>query len=224
MNQVPCNIYQTWSTKDLPPKMKERVELLKNQNPGFKHYLFDDNDCREFIQKYFKPDVLDAYDRLIPGAYKADLWRYCILFIKGGIYVDIKYIPFNGFKFINLCESEHLVLDNDNNGIYNAFMICNAGNQNLYNCIRQIVENVKNKYYGTSYLEPTGPKLLTKFISLENSIIDLKHIDDGNVNNRSIYYKNICILKSYNGHIIDREKNSLKKHYAILWQKRQVYL
>ena len=84
---IPLDIYQTWFTKELPPKMRERVELLKAQNPRFNHHLFDDNDCREFIKTHFKPDVLDAYDKLIPGAYKADLWRLCVLFINGGIYM-----------------------------------------------------------------------------------------------------------------------------------------
>ena len=29
---IPCNIYQTWYTKDLPEKMRKRVNLLKSQN------------------------------------------------------------------------------------------------------------------------------------------------------------------------------------------------
>ena len=63
---IPLDIYQTWFTKELPPKMREKVELIKAQNPRFTHHLFDDNDCRDFIQTHFKQDVLDAYDRLIP--------------------------------------------------------------------------------------------------------------------------------------------------------------
>ena len=31
----------------------------------------------------------EAYDALIPGAFKADLFRYCVLFIYGGVYADI---------------------------------------------------------------------------------------------------------------------------------------
>ena len=29
---IPLNLYQTWYTLDLPPKMKENVELIKQQN------------------------------------------------------------------------------------------------------------------------------------------------------------------------------------------------
>ena len=222
---IPLDIYQTWSTKDLPPKMSERVEILKRQNPRFRHHLYDDNDCREFIRTHFKPDVLWAYDSLIPGAYKADLWRYCILFIYGGIYLDIKYKPLNGFRFINLTEKEHLVADINNVNIYNALMVCLPGNQILFKALRQIVENVKTKYYGNGWLDPTGPALLSKFVSMSEEIVDLKHelINDDN-NFKVIYFNNIPILKSYNGHIRERDKYSKKKHYATLWNERRIYL
>jgi mannosyltransferase OCH1-like enzyme len=32
---IPLNIFQTWNTKDLPPKMKECVYRLRKQNPEF---------------------------------------------------------------------------------------------------------------------------------------------------------------------------------------------
>jgi mannosyltransferase OCH1-like enzyme len=101
---IPLCIYQTWHTTNLPPKMQQAVNTIKAHNPEFQHFLYDDNMCREFIRNNFPEDVLRAYDLLIPGAYKADLWRYCILYKKGGIYLDISYTPFNNFKFLNLTK------------------------------------------------------------------------------------------------------------------------
>lgn len=110
--QIPLDIYQTWYTKDLPPKMKECVQRLKNDNPEFRHHLYDDEECRIFIKDNFDKDVLYAFDALIPGAYKADLWRYCILYKKGGIYLDIKFQCENGFKLIEMAvDEENYVLD-----------------------------------------------------------------------------------------------------------------
>ena len=220
---IPQNIFQTWHSKLLPPLMFNAVQKIKRNNPRFHYKLYDDNDCRELIKKYFRPDVLDAYDRLIPGAYKADLWRYCVLFIYGGIYLDIKYAPYKGFNFINLCESEHYVLDADGAGIYNALMVSLPGNQTLYKAIRQIVENVQNKYYGNCCLTPTGPKLLTSFISTNDPLVDLQHslID---VDNKFIYYQNIPVLKTYSGHDMEKSYASIKKHYGELWNERNVYI
>ena len=219
---IPQNIYQTWHSKQIPPLMFNAISKIKKYNPRFKYFLFDDNDCREFIKTHFQPDVLHAYDSLIPGAYKADLWRYCILFINGGIYLDIKYAPLNGFRFINLCESEHLVLDADGKGIYNALMVSLPKNQILFKAIRQIVENVKNRYYGNCMLSPTGPKLLPNFISLNDPIVDLTHsyID---INNKFINYKGIPIIKSYYGHDVEKAQTSIKQHYSILWSQRNIY-
>ena len=97
---IPLNIFQTWHTKLLPKYMYDTVLTIKRMNPRFTHYLFDDSDCERFIATHFKADVLNAFRSLIPGAYKADLWRYCVLFINGGIYLDIKYKPINNFRFI----------------------------------------------------------------------------------------------------------------------------
>ena len=58
-----------------------------------------------FIKSHFSKRVLYAYDKLIPGAFKADLWRYCIIYINGGIYIDIKYECLH-FKFIEHLEQK----------------------------------------------------------------------------------------------------------------------
>lgn len=108
---IPLHIYQMWHNKDLPPKMKECVEKLKNDNPEFKHSLYDETQCRIFIEKHFDKEVLNAYDKIIPSAYKCDLWRYCIMYKKGGIYIDIKFQCEPGFKLMELTDREHYVLD-----------------------------------------------------------------------------------------------------------------
>jgi mannosyltransferase OCH1-like enzyme len=221
------DIYQTWYTKDLPPKMRERVELLKSQNPRFNHHLYDDEDCRNFIKEHFKPDVLNAYNSLIPGAYKADLWRLCILFIKGGIYMDIKLACVNGFKLIELTENEHLVKDRTPHKleILNTLMVCKKGNILLYKGIRQIVENVKNKFYGNSALEPTGPGLLGNIIEQNNlrSNIDMTHFIGGNY---IIYKKRFVITTVYPEYHQERDQtydNINTKRYDALWNEKNIY-
>ena len=79
---IPRQIFQTWHNKnELPPQVKSNIEKMKELNPEFDHYLFDDDDCLQFIQQHFTQDVVNAFQSLVPGAYKADLWRYCVLYI-----------------------------------------------------------------------------------------------------------------------------------------------
>jgi mannosyltransferase OCH1-like enzyme len=224
---IPLTIYQTWYTKDLPPKMRESVELLKRQNPCFEHFLYDDNDCREFIKENFDENVLNTYDSLIPGAYKADLWRLCILYIKGGIYMDIKLNCVNGFKLIELTENEHFVLDRIKHfttpkPIYNALMVCKKENPFLLLGIKKIVDNVKNKYYGPNALYPTGPGMLSQVI-LHNNLninIDLFHHED----NKYLIYKNRFVISViYPEYSKERDTYSIKKHYGDLWCEKKIY-
>ena len=223
-NIIPLNIFQTWHTKQLPPMMLKNTEFIKQSNPAFNYMLFDDNDCREFIKNNFKVDVLNAFDTLIPGAYKADLWRYCVLYIIGGIYIDIKYIPINGFKFISLTEKEHWVLDIDKNGIYNALIVAKPGNNILLQAINKIVYNVKHRYYGNSCLEPTGPLLLAKLFSPEQKqAFDMKHAFYISMKYRFILLNNYYVFRSYNEYLDERDQNQKVPHYAILWNHRQIY-
>jgi mannosyltransferase OCH1-like enzyme len=222
---IPTNIFQTWHSKTLPPLMAKSVAKIIKLNPKFNYKLYDDNDCREFIRNHFKPDVLHAYDCLIPGAYKADLWRLCILFIYGGIYMDIKLVCVNGFKLIELTEKEHFVKDRQQNGIFNTMIASPKGNIFLYKAIRKIVKNVQNKYYGDTPLSPTGPELLYK-VMLNNQYkvnIDMFHYEHGGY----IIYKNTLVVSTeYDEY--SEERNNLynninTKRYDALWNERKIY-
>ena len=221
---IPLNVYQTWYTKNLPPLMNTRREKLKQLNPEFTFHLYDDNDCAEFIKKHFTIQVLNAYNSLIPGAYKADLWRCCVLFVNGGIYMDIKLLTVNGFKLIQLTTNEHFVRDRPPNTIYNAFIVCKPRNKLLLNSINAIVRNVRNKYYGESPLDPTGPGLIGKLAMKYNTgNIDLKHNTGGGY----ILYENKFIISTeyleYNKERSELNNKIKKARYDILWNKRQVY-
>ena len=178
-----------------------------------------------FRSTHFPTNVLNAYDSLIPGAYKADLWRYCILYKMGGIYIDIKYEPINGFKFYNLLEKEHWVQDITETNVYNALMVCKAGNPILLKAIIQICENVNNRYYGEGFLHPTGPALLGNYFTPEEkNAFDIKHVLYGsNDGDKYIKFKDHLILKCYSGYFYER-KSSTIKHYAELWNNRHIYL
>jgi mannosyltransferase OCH1-like enzyme len=221
---VPLNIFQTWHTKELPPLMLNCVNKIKNNNPRFSYYLFDDNDCREFIKNNFDDSVINAFEKIIPGAYKADLWRYCVLYKLGGIYLDIKYEPVNNFKLITLTEKEHWVLDIDGTGIYNALIVSKPGNPILLRAINEIVNNVKIKYYGLSSLSPTGPLLLSKYFSIqEKKKLDMRHDFCIDFNNRYIYFNGYIVLKQYNGYLKEHGKNQKVRHYSELWARRAIY-
>ena len=149
---IPQLITQVWHDKsNIPKSVKESIKKLKHDNPEFKHTLFDEKECREFIKNNYSKTILNTYDNIIPHAIKADLFRYCYLYKHGGIYLDCKYYCINNFKFIYLLDREYFCKDIDTSfgGIYNALIICKPKNKILLKTISKLVENVKNKYYGS---------------------------------------------------------------------------
>jgi mannosyltransferase OCH1-like enzyme len=118
--------------------MSECVERLKQMNPEFDHYLYDDADCRRYIKENFHAQVVWAYDKLIPGAYKADLWRYCVLYKMGGIYVDIKFQCEPGFSLMEMTKDpDTFVLDrtHEDNKMSVEKNICLVNSPDFYNSL-----------------------------------------------------------------------------------------
>jgi hypothetical protein len=218
---IPLNLFQTWHTLDLPPKMKENVELLKEQNPEFTYYLYDDAMCRDFIEKNFDVDVLYTFDKLKPGAFKSDLWRYCVLYKYGGIYLDIKFKCVNNFKLINLTEKEYYVKDRlcaGEIGIYQALLCCFKNNSIVYKLIKHVVENVKNNVYGFNPLYPSGPHLMNKYFTIhEINNLELHFTGDSiNTNNESI-------LQYYKEYRDEQSKYQNNKYYGVLFNEKDIY-
>ena len=221
---IPFKIYQAWHSDDIPESVSSCIDNIKKMNPEFEHHLFNNNKCREFIKANFSLETLDAYDSIIPNAIKIDLWRYCMLYKNGGIYLDVKYYCINNFKFKYLTDNEYFCKDIEmsGNGIYNALIICKPKNEIMLKSINKVVENVKNKFYGKYSLEPTGPLMIKKFFTNEeinNLNLALKFENEKNI---YITFDNLPILFFNNNY--RKEQRKYQKHWSEYWNDRQFYL
>ena len=223
---IPLHVYTCWHTKVLPPLMKQNYEKLISYNPKMVFHLYDENDCREFIKTHFKPDVLDAYDSLIPNAYKSDLWRYCILYANGGIYIDIKFNCVNNFKFISLTDKEYFCSDppywkdgKKCQSITNGLIFVKKNNPIILNALLNILININKRDYcinpwsvsgpcllGYNYIQNNGYKIYPLILCHENYIV---------------HKNNEKILELYKDYIKEREASM--PYYVDLWKKRNIY-
>jgi predicted GH43/DUF377 family glycosyl hydrolase len=216
---IPLNIFQTFHTLNFPPKIKTNIELLKNQTKEFNHFLYDDEMCSDFIKKHFDEDVFNTYTKLKVGPYKTDLWKYCALYIYGGIYLDINYYCLNDFRLIELTDKEYFVSDNsdsENGGICNTLLSCLPNNKKIYACIYKIVESVKNNIITECGTHINGQYLLTTcFNSAEIKSLEL-FFNGESVNNK------YNVLLKINNSCLDEQKHFIHK-YNTLWVNYDVY-
>lgn len=90
---VPLMIHQTLSNREVPTLLWERLlQPHRKTAPHFSFSFYDDNEMEAVIRQHFPPRVLAAYHRIHPayGACRSDFGRYCILYVYGGLYLDIK--------------------------------------------------------------------------------------------------------------------------------------
>ena len=87
---IPKVIYRTAKSKTLSPAHQEAWDLTAKHNPEFQQVLIDDDDADAFMRTAMNGYAYEAYRSLVPGAAKADLLRYVLMYVKGGVYLDIK--------------------------------------------------------------------------------------------------------------------------------------
>jgi len=163
---IPKYIFQTLETnlvsKDFYLQcMKKWIDM----NPEYQYFFFDSIDRRNFIREKFGQFIHDMYDKFIPGAYKADLWRYCVLYTYGGCYADSQTVPIVALS--NIIEKKlEFVIPYDScdgiDGLMSGFM-CSIPNHKILNM--SIVDSCLLAFFGLigkNTLDITGPHRLGK--------------------------------------------------------------
>jgi mannosyltransferase OCH1-like enzyme len=221
-NKIPNNLFQTWGNKQISPDMLTIMNTWREMNPQYNYFLFDDKDCAAFIKKHFSKNIYNAYCKIIPGAFKSDLFRCCVLYIYGGIYVDIDTICLNNIDLFLNDKIQFIVpIDGNDNislgthNLFNAFLGSVANHHILLNTINRIVYNIENHIIPFSNLDFCGPGVIGR---ATNDYLKLNETTSF-IGKEGIYNKTICFLKfekyteyvkDTNGTILFQNKNGNK--------------
>jgi hypothetical protein len=74
---------------DLPVEIDHNSREAMRLYPHAKYNLWCGEELRDLIRDNFDQKVLWAFDSLRPFSYKADLARFCLLYLFGGLYFDL---------------------------------------------------------------------------------------------------------------------------------------
>jgi hypothetical protein len=86
---IPKIIWQTheWDYKDLPYDYKMASLTWKNLNQDWDYRYVSKKDREKYIEEYDK-SFLKFYNSC-NGIAQSDIWRYVVLYLHGGVYVDM---------------------------------------------------------------------------------------------------------------------------------------
>lgn len=224
-----------YKVDELPQKLVKIYTEDNTRNEGYTLFYFDDADCERFIADLGDERIVDAYHSLNATAFKADLFRYCLLYKYGGIYIDSAHRPFYSYDEILGGRTEMFVKDTENYGLYNAFMAVEKGNKIIELAIELALNRIENREYGLNPLDITGcqtlgraynkyhnlpeytPMTLSYNVLLINNntfITDIEGNDVIKVRDLANYYNTVYRSAA---------EGKSKVHYDELWHHRDVY-
>jgi hypothetical protein len=172
--RIPLTLWSTgpYTLKSMPAPLKGALQTWVMSGPvGLRVRWFDDGAARQYVADNF-PQYLPEYDVLVPGAFKADLWRLLVVWREGGVYVDcgnnLVGTPEALGRLWRQMRAASIVLADDSNplthSIFQGFFAARPRHPILAAVIAAVVQNVRNRFYGTDCLDVTGPRIMGKVV------------------------------------------------------------
>jgi mannosyltransferase OCH1-like enzyme len=197
---VPRVIHQTWFepvTKEAYPNMSRLIESFRQS--GWEYEFYDDDKAAQFLSAHFPPAVREAYDAIIPGAFKADLFRYCVLLIRGGIYADMDILLESNLDeaidgsigFMTAQDSPGETIGH-RSCLWNGLMATAPGHVFLAQTIQNVVNNVRNRFTSIDYDDMLCP----------NPVLSVSHTVD------TLYTCGPCILGASLNDVLKRHRQT----------------
>lgn len=184
---IPKIIHRMWldikddNNKNYPLKYQSHLQTFNNLNPEFEVMFWNTSSINKIFDGYPK---LKKYEKIWNGLpyhiQKCDLARYIILYLYGGIYIDLDFVCYKNLS--PLCNNILLLVNepSENNFYYNGKWnkkISNGfmGSSKKFNFWIELLDYIHDKTFPMKYdnvvssvMETTGPIMLSKFFN--NSI------------------------------------------------------
>ena len=158
---IPKIVYQTWyDKKKIPLEYRDILESNIKMNPEYQFVIMDDHDLDNFFEDTQIPlQLRNIYQMINPhyGPSRADLFRYTIIYLKGGIYLDIKIrckIPFrdwikpNAQYLLSYWENlyyQKQFLNNEKGELQNWHVIARQFHPYLKKVLNILIHNIMNR-------------------------------------------------------------------------------
>ena len=228
-NKIPYILFKTGPFDKIPTEILQVIQKSANKLNS-NYYYFNDKSCEYFIKKYFPCSVFEAYNNLIPTAYKADLWRYCVLYKYGGIYGDLTQELMVNYDVNKNNVDMILVKDrpvcNSKNNIQISFIAVKPNNNFIKYVIDNVTSNILSKEKGTCPLDITGPRAFGRYFcryfqvnSIELGLNYYYGLDKNTYKiDISLYMKNSDFIHNYHNNDSIFLKNKIDNHIKLLYK------
>jgi len=197
MSKIIHQIYISDNNAQPSEYIISQMSRLRTLYSDYKYVLYDNQRCREEIQKAFGNNTVSLYDSLQSYAFRADFARYILLYVYGGYYYDVSLCPEEKIEFdVDAVLYEGTVSETETIGyrlIENNFMFFkHPKNKNLFDLIGLTIRNIRFRNYGIHPLDITGPIVLGRIPFSDVSFGSVRLISEtqkGSFFGETLHYK-----------------------------------
>lgn len=159
---VPGLLHRIWECPEIPEQYEKDMLSWMNNTEDMYVFLWTSKAREAFINKTLGPGHLQLYKRLLPGAYRADLFRYVIMYHAGGLYSDIDvHLHVNMENLRDLWDGVTLAIDIDTKRLLNGAVLMSPPRHALFLCaLGEVFDHSKHRIYFDSDLDISGPGIL----------------------------------------------------------------
>ncbi len=160
--------------ENLPKEIQRKaIASWSKMYPDYKLIIHDKQTIKEYLLEHYGKCFLQLYNKLIPYAFKADFFRYCVLYKDGGVYSDLKQviyekIDFESYSFVGAYEKhlpwETIIPSIDFVPCQNCLLGCTPGHPYIKGIIDMCIQNIWFEQYGCFSTDITGPMALGRVI------------------------------------------------------------
>jgi mannosyltransferase OCH1-like enzyme len=171
---VPRRIFQTWKTHDVPPRWKDAQQSVRTNNPNWQYTLLSEDDATRIVRENF-PDFLPTFLRFNYDIQRADAIRYLVMYLYGGIYLDLDYVALKAFDGIALPPGKEVGLLRSNNAkgqVTNSFLLSQPNATFWLQCL-EAMKQPRRWWAVTKHLEvfdTTGPFMINRIFAANERI------------------------------------------------------
>jgi inositol phosphorylceramide mannosyltransferase catalytic subunit len=157
--KIPFDIYQTFKTNRVPAPMFRAIRSWIENNSEYTYHFYDDDRLFDYVEHdfpceefSFTPETLLRAMRTIgPGAGKADLFRYLIIYDRGGVYMDIDTVCLKPLRDYLLAEDEAVTGIGRRGDFHQWGLIYVARHPFMKQTIENTVANIVNRRFVSGY-------------------------------------------------------------------------
>lgn len=245
---VPRIIHRIWECAEVPKRYFPSLESWQLHATGAYTFLWTSDLRERLIKSELGEYNLKLYRRLVPGAYRADFFRYFILSHFGGVYSDLDtFLCQDLWSILDFNSGPTLAIDLVPTRLLQGAILVSPAKNPLFTCaMGEVLDHAARRLYPGSDLDISGPGVLGECLRHVLGLDELR-FSPGRIGLGPMHF---CLLTSFKwqhnqSHVVRMPDGSelirlmpgglpydkttrpdcdVGEHYSKLFKQRQVYV